>query len=362
MKVKVLSLLVPALLVAGAANAAEVYNKDGNKLDLYGKVDGLHYFSDNKSEDGDQTYMRLGFKGETQVTDQLTGYGQWEYQIQGNSAENENNSWTRVAFAGLKFQDVGSFDYGRNYGVVYDVTSWTDVLPEFGGDTYGSDNFLQSRANGVATYRNSDFFGLVDGLNFALQYQGKNGSVSGEDMTNNGRGAQKQNGDGFGTSVTYDIWDGISAGFAYSHSKRTDDQNTLALGRGDNAETYTGGLKYDANNIYLATQYTQTYNATRTGDIGFANKAQNFEVVAQYQFDFGLRPSVAYLQSKGKDMGRYGDQDILKYVDLGATYYFNKNMSTYVDYKINLLDDNQFTKDASISTDNVVALGLVYQF
>lgn len=33
MKVKVLSLLVPALLVAGAANAAEIYNKDGNKLE-----------------------------------------------------------------------------------------------------------------------------------------------------------------------------------------------------------------------------------------------------------------------------------------------------------------------------------------
>ena len=73
MKVKVLSLLVPALLVAGAANAAEIYNKDGNKLDLYGKVDGLHYFSDDKSADGDQTYMRIGFKGETQVNDQLTG-------------------------------------------------------------------------------------------------------------------------------------------------------------------------------------------------------------------------------------------------------------------------------------------------
>lgn len=68
--------------MAGAANAAEIYNKDGNKLDLYGKVDGLHYFSDDDSADGDQTYMRLGFKGETQVNDQLTGYGQWEYQIQ----------------------------------------------------------------------------------------------------------------------------------------------------------------------------------------------------------------------------------------------------------------------------------------
>ncbi|WP_228296058.1 porin, partial [Klebsiella pneumoniae] len=66
---------------------------------------------------------------------------------------------------------------------------------------------------------------------------------------------------------------------------------------------------------------------------------------------------------KGKDLERgYGDQDILKYVDVGATYYFNKNMSTYVDYKINLLDDNSFTRNAGISTDDVVALGLVYQF
>ncbi len=371
MKVKVLSLLVPALLVAGAANAAEIYNKDGNKLDLYGKVDGLHYFSDDKSNDGDQTYMRLGFKGETQVNDQLTGYGQWEYQIQGNTSESDNQSWTRVAFAGLKFADAGSFDYGRNYGVIYDVTSWTDVLPEFGGDTYGADNFLQSRANGVATYRNQDFFGLVDGLNFALQYQGKNGSVSGEN--DSGRSTLKQNGDGYGASVTYNLGEGFSIGGAMSSSKRTADQNdttNLALkGEGDRAEVYSGGLKYDANNIYLAAQYSQTYNATRFGNsqsssdiYGFANKAQNFEVVAQYQFDFGLRPSVAYLQSKGKDIEGYGDQDLLKYVDVGATYYFNKNMSTYVDYKINLVDENEFTRQAGIGTDDIVALGLVYQF
>lgn len=47
MKRKVLALLLPALLAAGAANAAEIYNKNGNKLDLYGKVDGLRYFSDD---------------------------------------------------------------------------------------------------------------------------------------------------------------------------------------------------------------------------------------------------------------------------------------------------------------------------
>ncbi|MCK8563655.1 porin OmpC [Yersinia ruckeri] len=376
MKLRVLSLLVPALLVAGSAGAAEIYNKDGNKLDLYGKIDGLHYFSDNQSVDGDQSYMRFGLKGETQISDQLVGYGQWEYQANLNKTESQdNNNFTRVGFAGLKFADFGSLDYGRNYGVLYDVTSWTDVLPEFGSDTYGADNFLSQRGNGILTYRNNNFFGLVDGLNFAMQYQGKNGNGT---ETNNGRDVAGQNGDGYGMSVSYDIGWGVSASAAFASSKRTDEQNHDLLpggqsiyGNGDHAEAYTAGLKYDANNVYMAANYTQTYNLTRFGDFknantnavyGFANKAQNIELVAQYQFDFGLRPSVAYLQSKGKDLGNYGDQDLVKYVDVGATYFFNKNMSTYVDYKINLLDENQFTKNAGINTDDIVAVGLVYQF
>lgn len=83
-KVVVLSAVAAAVMMAGAANAAEIYNKDGNKLDLYGKVDGLHYFSSNHSTDGDQSYIRMGIKGETQITDQLTGFGQWEYQVNAN--------------------------------------------------------------------------------------------------------------------------------------------------------------------------------------------------------------------------------------------------------------------------------------
>ena len=95
-----------------------------------------------------------------------------------------------------------------------------------------------------------------------------------------------------------------------------------------------------------------------------ANKTQNFEITAQYQFDFGLRPAISYLQSKDKDLGNgEGDKDLVKYADVGATYYFNKNMSTYVDYKINLLDeDDAFYKNNGIGTDDIVALGLVYQF
>ncbi|HFV1473892.1 TPA: porin OmpC [Escherichia coli] len=395
MKRKVLAMLVPALLVAGAANAAEVYNKDGNKLDLYGKVAGLHYFSDDAGSDGDMSYARIGFKGETQIADQFTGYGQWEYNLQANGTEGDgDNSATRLAFAGLGFGQNGTFDYGRNYGVVYDIEAWTDMLPEFGGDTYaGADNFMNGRTNGVATYRNNGFFGQVDGLNFALQYQGNNegsgdGFLFGQEGSGSGDGRKlsKENGDGYGMSTSYNFDFGLSFGAAYSNSDRTDEQtkpdfhNTRAGDRnditagGETAEAWTVGAKYDANNVYLAAMYAETRNMTGYGDANaIANKTQNFEVVAQYQFDFRLRPSIAYLQSKGKDLGgwahdgngdpRYTNKDLVKYVDIGATYYFNKNMSTYVDYKINLLDnDDDFYEANGIATDDIVAVGLVYQF
>ncbi len=47
--------------------------------------------SDDAGNDGDKTYARLGFKGETQINSELTGYGQWEYEIAGNRAENDGS-------------------------------------------------------------------------------------------------------------------------------------------------------------------------------------------------------------------------------------------------------------------------------
>ncbi|MGJ0481361.1 porin OmpF [Pantoea agglomerans] len=371
MKRNILAVVIPALLVAGAANAAEIYNKDGNKLDLYGKVDARHQFSDNDGSDGDESYVRFGFKGETQINDQLTGYGQWEYNIQANNSEGsdaQTDNKTRLGFAGLKFGDAGSIDYGRNYGLVYDAIGWTDMLPVFGGDSGNSDNFLTGRSGGVLTYRNTNFFGLVDGWDFAAQYQGKN------DRDGNIDGMRRSNGDGYAFSTSYTSPIGVGIVGAYSNSDRTDLQsagvavNGNVVGEGKRAENWATALKYDANNVYLAALYGEGRNSTVIGipvantsntATAYANKSQTIELVAQYQFDFGLRPSIAYVQQKGKDIEGIGDADLYKYVDVGATYYFNKNMSTYVDYKINQLDDNN---PLALNTDDVVGVGLTYQF
>ena len=87
---------------------------------------------------------------------------------------------------------------------------------------------MTGRTNGVATYRNSDFFGLVDGLSFALQYQGKN---------DHDRAIRKQNGDGFSTAMTYDVRQRYRHRLqAYCSSNRSVDQK--ADGNGDKAEAW----------------------------------------------------------------------------------------------------------------------------
>lgn len=359
---RLLAGLLPVMMVAGAANAAEMYNKDGNKLDISGQIEGNHYFSNGDGEDGDNSYVRFGIMGETQVNDQITGYGYYQAELTASSAENgdDNGSTTRYAYAGIKVGDAGSFDYGRNNGILYDIGGWTDVLPEFGGDSYQqTDVFMTQRAGNLATYRNRSLFGLVEGLDFAVQYQGRNDESD--------RNKTDRNGDGWGMSTTYDLGMGLSFGAAYASSDRTNAQTDD--GRGDRANAVSAGFKYDENNVYLAAIYAQTYNMNLYGeDDDVANKTQNIEMVAQYQFDFGLQPSLAWVYSKGKDLQHdisgktYNSEELVNYIDVGANYYFNKNMSAKVDYKINMLDDNAFTKGAGISTDDIVSVAFVYQF
>ncbi|WP_323853355.1 porin [Xenorhabdus koppenhoeferi] len=376
-----IAMALPVLLITGAANAAEIYNKDGNKIDLYGKADVQRTFSKAKSQDGDGSVGRIGIRGTSQITDKLSGYGRWEFNMGANGVETESgkNTRTRYAFAGLTYSKFGSLDYGRNMGVVYDANSWTDALPVFGGDSMAAtDNFMMGRSTGLLTYRNSDFFGLVDGFKFALQYQAKN-----DNGTRNSRSdVSRQNGDGFGLSSSYELGNGISIGASYGNSNRTSAQklgadNAKPLAKGNKAEAWIVSTKYDRNNVYLAAMYGETRNLTRFGSsvdnhTMFANKTQNIELTAQYQFNFGLRPSVAFVYSKGKDLGKdladkiiltdKGSEDLVKYVSIGASYDFNKNMGTYAEYQFNLLKDNDFTKKANISTDDVFGVGLVYRF
>ncbi|SRJ64914.1 putative outer membrane porin protein [Shigella sonnei] len=83
------------------------------------------------------------------------------------------------------------------------------------------------RTTGLATYRNYDFFGLIEGLNFAAQYQGKNERTDNSHLY--GADYTRANGDGFGISSTY-VYDGFGIGAVYTKSDRTNAQERAAAG------------------------------------------------------------------------------------------------------------------------------------
>ncbi|WP_350316769.1 porin [Pectobacterium aroidearum] len=360
MKRNILAVVIPALLVAGTANAAEIYNKDANKLDLTGRVHAGYKFANQDADNEDNTNARLGFKGQTQITSDLTGYGRFEYQFDGNSTEDSlssSDNKTRYAFAGLKFADFGSFDYGRNLGVAYDGLSYTDVLPENGGDS-GVTDTLTGRIGNAATFRTTNLFGLVDNLGFGLQYVAKDETSS--------PNISRSHGDAWATSLSYDTDFGVGVIGSYGAYDRTNTQQTATVGaRGERADVWSTGLKYDANNVYLAAIYGEASNFYRINSAnGIADKSQIFEVVAQYNFDFGLTPTLAYVSRKDKvntagatNTGR--NDYAVKYASVGATYAFNKNFSTYVEYDISLIKkDNQY----NLPNNDTVDVGVIYQF
>lgn len=364
MKLRYVTTLVSVCLMSSTVGATEVYNKDGNKLIMFGKLAGMHYLSGNKESNGDRSHLSYGFRGESQINQNVTAYGQWEYEAKLYNIEDSSNNSDHagIGFAGLSFGNHSSFDYGRNYGILYDVGAWTNMMPAFSSNSSLLYNFLSGRATGVATYRNSNLFGLVDGLAIALQYQGQNAN-------NNIKSA---NGDGYGLSMRYNLGNGVAIGGAYANSKRTIAQNSLEYGKANRAEAYSIGMKYDANSLYIAALYSQTHHMTTFGTFskdkisnvsyGFANKAHNIELVAQYALDFNLRPSIGYVQSRGDGLSKHNKHDIQKYIEVGTSYSFDDNMVAFIDYRINLMGTDALTKEASINADNIVAVGMTYLF
>ncbi|WP_392560942.1 porin [Orbus sturtevantii] len=357
MKRNLLAIAIPALLVAGAANASiEIWNKDGNKLDLYGRVYALNYLGDKGNTidgEGDKTTARIGFSGETQVTDMLSGYGRFEWETHtGTDAENE----TRYAFAGLNFGEYGSIDYGRNDGVLKSLTAYTDVLPEWGGNASNNNFYLLSaRTDGVATYRNSGLYGLVDGFDFAVQYA--DSKEIDPSITSPSVAQTLGKKEAYGMTAQYAILDtGLSVGAGYATSTKAGDD--------ERAKSWMAGVKYDAYDLYLAALYSHTSYGV--------SKVKGVELVAQYGIDFEigrLTPSLAYIQHKLNDaivtnggVSSLASDYVAKYVEVGLQYDFNKNLTALVDYKINLLDDDKGFGYSKADTKDTVALGLIYQF
>lgn len=359
-------LAIPLLFfIYGNVNAIELYNKENSVVTFDGNVNASHLISNNVDNDGDFTFFNLGFKSETKFNDDFTGYSRWQYNFPSKAYENtkrNNKANTNLAYVGFKYGNLGSFDYGRNIGLIYKTTSVTKSLQKFNSISNRNEGFLAETSGGVATYHNKNFFGLIEGLNFDLQYKGNN------HFTNvNRTSSLDANGEGYAVFASYNFSDLTISG-SFSNIKRIDIQNKLRYGYGKKAQSWATSIKYDLKPIYLAASYNENLHATPITD-GFANKTKNLEILAQGKFLNGsLRPTISYARSTAHNIETItNDVDLHKYIGIGASYFFNKDISVYAEYKINLLETNSDKKNINIeklkiSKDNVAAVGFNYHF
>lgn len=333
-----------SLLFSPAVLAVNLVNQDGKKLDFYGTIIARRFTSNNVKDDGDRSYLYFGLIGKKDLARHWQAYAHWEYTV---SASDASRNATRLAFLGIDNPDWGSLDIGRNWGVLYDVTSLTDRSPFFREMSYNYiDNFMRGRALNLMTWRKR-FSLFQHPLKVALQYQFKG--------NNDYHTLKQQNGNGIGASLVWYFTPELSALFSLSSSATTFYQQQNA-GYQKDIRTFAEGLNYNSRKLYLAAVLTQSNNAVNPQVRDNNTSSVSYEALAKYMLTDKLQPDISYTRLTQTVAGRR--TQILDYEELGFSYYFNKNVQVFVDYKFNNVRD----KASGIDCANKLDTGISYHW
>lgn len=235
------------------------------RVDVYGRLDGHLAFSEEDIRFANNS-SRVGVMAEQSVRGGLSvlGQGEWRmnlglgdtsYSLSENPdtglasfASTTNQAFsTRLGFVGLRFGKYGTLTFGKQWGVYYDVSQWTDSYVVFGANgssTYnaGTDGGQtgEGRANDAAIYR-----GALGPLRFGAQAQ----------FTSE----RSPKVDGLAGSLVYDLGFGLRAGVTYSHAF-LDFSSKIAGYDGGDAQALTGGLVFDEGGWKIALIGTWTHD------------------------------------------------------------------------------------------------------
>nr|BBK20287.1 major outer membrane protein [Histophilus somni] len=279
MKKTLVALAVAA--VAASANATTVYNQNGTKVDVGGRIDVmLGKFGDAQRTDLRNNSSRVEFKAEHEVQNGLKAIGAVRFGL--GDAEKEDTSFNDIKLSklwlGLKHNDIGKVTFGKQNTTAGDV-QLNDHTYIFGGN-----NNLVTSGDKVVSFRTADIQ-LAEGqtLGFGADY-------------------------GFGEAHKKDIQG------KDSDKKHVKLKNTYGL-----SAFYTGNfgdVKVNAN-----AGYTVRNENTKVGVIASKtdNQQQAWRLATQVEFgpaSFGIEYGQTVYQSKVQ----HEFQGSARFVEVGAKY------------------------------------------
>ena len=257
--------LIPEVRGAAAPPDPPWLTELAQRVDVYGRFDANLDFSAEDVHVANNG-SRFGIKAEQSIVGKVKvlGQGEWRMSIgQGDTSYNisdnpdtgfaqvqthtEQALSTRLGFLGLSFGDYGTLTFGKQWGVYYDISFWTDQFAVFGargGSTYnaGTDGGTTGggRADDALIYR-LDLGKLQIGAQ--AQFIGSRSPTL----------------DGLAGSLIYSPARGLRLGVAYSHSFLNLSSNIVGYD-GKDAQAFTAGITFERDGWKIAVLDTWTHD------------------------------------------------------------------------------------------------------
>lgn len=277
------------------------------------------------------------------------------------TVQNQRVFTNRIGYVGIDLNKYGTFTFGKQWSVYYDVAGYTDQFIIFGGTasaTYvgGTDGGASGtgRASQAAIYRNQ-----IGGFYLGAQAQMRG--------SNNNKFI-----DGYGFSAQYNFLGNFYVGASFNQVFLSDElinQNKI-IGLKGQPTYYAGGLKYQGKNLFISGLGVIQKNGDFTQGAYYSNSelinptvvfdATGFELYANYQFDtFGVhggynfyKPDVNKLYLENNQLPVNSKFEISRAI-VGFTYQPVKYVQVYAEQRL------AFGKNAlGQKNESVFALGL----
>jgi outer membrane pore protein F len=332
---KTILAVVTTSLFAASANAATVFDKDGQQVDVYGRIQyqaGQINNTAGKADNfGGDTLARFGFNAKS-----ATGYNdvalisklEWEVSSESDETSDKNSFVNRYAFMGADFANGIQATVGTQDSAFVELSDVTDVYNEYSGVI---ENQFDSRWDDSAkvTYT-ADGWDLRSSVSFsdAEKTNASNTKVQNEYSVAAGYTVKLDDVSSLKPVVAYQALTGEVAGESYTN------------------EQYAAGLGYTYDAFYLASTYGQSVkDKVYTGTVE-DTKDTVWAVTGTYK----VLPAVTLVTGFGQidphnATSTGEDGTVTKYYVLGAQYDITAKAKAYTEYKINETanqDDNYY--------------------
>ncbi|MCA8866588.1 MULTISPECIES: porin [unclassified Halomonas] len=263
MQMKQLAVAVASLLSISSAQATTLYDQEGTKFDIYGRIamgiagGGPEFDSaGNKVDDGAEfvdVYSRLGFRMSHAVTSDLNAFGRLEWRFTGDERNTDQGfNEIRQSYIGLTSKQYGTLQAGNFDSLYYQfVSAPFDVYLDRG--LLFNSTGLQSRGDSIGYYT-PELNGFTSFLQ--VKHYSERGLTAAEQSSEGDvfaaqGGIRYQQGPfkvGFGAVENIARGGGSGNGemlYGLIGSYALSDQLTMRLGveTQDNSDTYGGGFE-----------------------------------------------------------------------------------------------------------------------